>query len=72
MNFSTNIRRKKMSNVEYIMETVRSACSLAMAFKEKGFLKEASELLDWVAEIEDPVLYLQQMKSMNKEKGNQA
>lgn len=61
-----------MSNVEYIMGTVRSACSLAMAFKEKGCLKDARELLDWVAEIEDPVIYLQQMKSMNKEKGNQA
>jgi len=54
------------------METVRSACSLAMAFKEKGCLKDARELLDCVAEIEDRILYLQQMKSMNKEKGNQA
>ena len=72
MNFSTNIRREKMSNIEYIMETVRSACSLAMAFKEKGCLKDARELLDCVAEIEDRILYLQQMKSINKEKGNQA
>ena len=54
------------------METVRSACSLSMAFKEKGCLKDARELLDCVAEIEDSILYLQQMKSMNKEKGNQA
>ena len=54
------------------LETVRSACSLAMAFKEKGCLKDARELLDCVADIEDRILYLQQMKSMNKEKGNQA
>ena len=43
-----------------------------MAFKENGCLKDARGLLDCVAEIEDRILYLQQMKSMNKEKGNQA
>ena len=43
---------------EYILDTVKAACSLAEIFKAKGDLKSARELLDGVAEIMDRLTYL--------------
>lgn len=47
-----------MSETEYIMDTVRSACSLAAIIKANGDLKGERELLDGVAKIQDRLMYL--------------
>lgn len=51
-----------MSETEYIMDTVRSACSLAEIIKAKGDFKGARELFDRVAEIQDRLMYLRERK----------
>ena len=47
-----------MSEPEYILDTIKAACSLAAIFKAKGDLKSARELLDRVNEILDRLTYL--------------
>lgn len=54
-----------MTNKE-IAETIFEACSIATAMRVKGDFKGARELLDRVAEIQDMLLYLSELRIARK------
>ena len=51
-----------METINDIVDTVRSACSLAAILKANGDLKGARELLGGVAEIQDRLMFLKERK----------